>query len=113
MATKQQFEIVCSRKLIRSSAEIAEHICQIKRRSDGNFSSNALTIFSSLVAIVFEGLMLWGSKCHQNNSPVVCDGYVKNGEAEIDRLAAILKKKITAAVAADGVKYSKHNLVNN
>ena len=28
---------------------------------------------------------------HQNNSPVVCDGYVKYAEAEIDRLVAILK----------------------
>ena len=35
--------------------------------------------------------MLWGSKCHQINSPVVCDNYVKYEEAEIDRLVAILK----------------------
>ena len=46
---------------------------------------------SSLVAIVIEELMIWGSKCHQNNSPVVCDGYVKYEEAEVDRLVAILK----------------------
>ena len=32
-----------------------------------------------------------GIKCHQNNSPVVCDGYVKYEEAEVDRLVAILK----------------------
>ena len=50
------------------------------------FSWNALTSFSSLVAIVIKGLMIWGSKCHQNNSPVVCDGYVKYEEAEVDRL---------------------------
>ena len=31
------------------------------------------------------------SICHQNNSPVVCDGYVKYEEAEVDRLVAILK----------------------
>ena len=30
-------------------------------------------------------------KCHKNNSPVVCDGYVKYEEAEFDRLGAILK----------------------
>ena len=30
-------KIVCSRKIIRSLADIAEHICQIKRRSEGNF----------------------------------------------------------------------------
>ena len=31
------------------------------------------------------------SKCHQNNSPVVCGGFVKYGEVEVDRLVAILK----------------------
>ena len=46
---------------------------------------------SSLVAIVIKGLMICGSKCHQNNSPVVCDGYVKYKEAEVDRLVVILK----------------------
>ena len=50
-----------------------------------------LASFSSLVAIVIKGLMIWGSKCHQNNSPVVCDGYVKYEEAEVDRLVAVLK----------------------
>ena len=35
--------------------------------------------------------MIWGSKCHQNNSPVVCDGNVKYEEVEVDRLLAILK----------------------
>ena len=65
------------------------------------FSWNALTSISSLVAIVIKGLMIWGSKCHQNNSPVVCDGYVKYEEAEV----AILKQ-ITVA-AADRVEYSK------
>ena len=57
------------------------------------FSRNALSSFSSLVTIVIKGLMIWGSKCHQNNSPVVCDGYVKYEEAEVDRLVAILKNK--------------------
>ena len=50
-----------------------------------------MAIFSSLVAIVIEGLMIWGSKCHQNNSPAVGDGYVKYYEAKVDRLVAILK----------------------
>ena len=31
------FKIVCSQKLIRSLADIAVHICQIKRISAGNF----------------------------------------------------------------------------
>ena len=56
------------------------------------FFENALTSFSSLEAIVIKGLMIWGSKCHQNDSPVVCDGYVKYEEAEVDRLVAILKR---------------------
>ena len=43
------------------------------------------------MAIVIKGLMIRGSKCHQNNSPVVCDGYAKYEEAKIDRLVAILK----------------------
>ena len=51
--------------------------------------------------------MIWGSKGHTNNFPVVCDGYVKYEEAEVDRLVAILKKQITAAAAADRVEYSK------
>ena len=55
------------------------------------FIWNALTSISSLVAIVIKGLMIWRSKCHQNNSPVACDGYVKYEEAEVDRLVGILK----------------------
>ena len=47
------------------------------------------TSFSSLVAIVIKRLMIWGSKCHQNDSP--CDGYVKYEETEVDRIIAILK----------------------
>ena len=50
-----------------------------------------------------KGLMIWGSKCHQNNSPVVCDGYVKYEEAEVDRLVVILKQ----ITAADRVEYSE------
>ena len=88
--------------------DMAEHICQIKRRSDGNFSRNALTSISSLVAVVFTRLVIWRSKCHQNNSPVVCDGYVKYEEALFDRLHVVaILKKITAATA-DRVEYSKH-----
>ena len=40
-----------------------------------------------LVPIVIKGLVIWGSKCHQDNSPVVCDGYVKYEEAEVDKPA--------------------------
>ena len=77
-----------------------------------------LTSFSSLVTIVIKGLMTWGSKCHENNSPVVCDGYVKYDEAEVDRLVAILKTNncgkqtvsgcLITAAAAVRVEYSKH-----
>ena len=38
-----------------------------------------------------KGLMTRGSKCHQNNSPVVWDGYMNYEEAEIDRLTVILR----------------------
>ena len=55
------------------------------------FFRNALTSFSSLVAIVIKGLMIWGSKCHQNNSPVICDDYVKYEEADVDTLVDSLK----------------------
>ena len=44
-----------------------------------------------LVALVINRLTIRGSKCHQNNTPVVCDGYVKYEEAEVDRLVVILK----------------------
>ena len=43
------------------------------------FSWNALTSFPSLVAIVIKGLMIWRSKYHQNNSPVVCDKWNESG----------------------------------
>ena len=56
------------------------------------FSRNALNEhFFVSGHVVIKGLMIWGSKCHQNNSPVVCDGYVKYEEAEVDRLVVILK----------------------
>ena len=79
------FGIVWSQKLIRSLADIAENICQIKEDLLATFSWNVLTSISSLVAIVIKGLIIWRSKCHQNNSAEVCDGYVKYEEAEIDR----------------------------
>ena len=53
--------------------------------------------------------MIWGSKCHQNNSPVVCDGYVKYEEAEVDRLVAILKTNNCSGGGGGGrVEYSKN-----
>ena len=51
---------------------------------------------SLLVAIVIKGLMIWGSKCHQKHSPMVCEGYAMYEEAEVDWLVAISKKQITA-----------------
>ena len=72
------------------------------------FSWNALTSISWLVVIVIKGLMIWGSKCHQNNSPVVCDCYVRYEEAEVDRLVAILKtNNCGGGGGADRVEYSK------
>ena len=50
---KGHFEIVRSHKLIRSMADIAVHICQIKR-SDGNFLASIFL----LVALVIKGLII-------------------------------------------------------
>ena len=44
---------------------------------------------SWLVAVVIKGPIIWGSKCQQNNSPVVCDGCVKYEEGEVDRLSIL------------------------
>ena len=55
-------------------------------------SWSALKSISSLVAVVIEELLIWGLKCHQNNSPVAYDGYVKYKEADADRLVVIWKK---------------------
>ena len=44
---------VCSQKLIRTFADIAVHICQIKRSA-----GNALTSISLLVALVIKGLII-------------------------------------------------------
>ena len=51
--------------------------------------------------------MIWGSICHQNNSPVVCDGHVKY--EEVDRLVAMLKTNNCGGGQAveDRVEYSK------
>ena len=48
---------------------------------------------TSIVGVVIEGLIIWGSKCHQKYPPVVCEGYVKYEESEVYRLVAILKNK--------------------
>ena len=53
--------------------------------SDGNF------FLKSINEYFFVSGMIWKSKCHQNNSPVVCDGHVKYEEAYKHRLVAILK----------------------
>ena len=70
------------------------------------FSWNALTIISPLVAIVIKGLMIWASKYHQNNSLVVCDGYVKYEEAEVDRLVAILKTNNCGGGGPCGIQWT-------
>ena len=50
--------------------------------------------------------MIWGSKCHQNNFPVVCDGYVKYEEAEVDRLVAILKTNNCGGGGPCGIQWA-------
>ena len=49
------------------------------------------------MAIVVKELMIWGSKCHQNNFPVAWEGYVKYEEAEVDRIVTILKTNNSAS----------------
>ena len=75
--------------LIRSSANIAVHICQLKRRSAGFFSWNALTNISLLAALVIKGLVIYGNQNVTKTSLVVCDGYVKYEKTEIDRWAIV------------------------
>ena len=70
----------------------------MKRRSDGNLFLKCANEHFFVSGLVIKGLIIWGSKCHQNNSPVVCDGYVTYEGAEADRL-------VTAA--ANRVEYSK------
>ena len=65
------FKIVCSQMLIRSLNDIAVHICQIKRKSAGNFFLKCATSISLLVALVINGLIIWESKCHQKSSGVI------------------------------------------
>ena len=83
MATNSPLEIVCSQKSIRSLADLVEQICQIKKRSDGNFFLKGDNEHFFVMTVVIEGLIIWGSKCHQNNSQVVSDGYVKYDEADV------------------------------
>ena len=77
MAAKRPFFNFCSQKGFRSLADIAEHIAKLKEDLMETVSLNAPTSIFSLVAIGIKRLMIWGSKCHQNNLPVVWGGYVK------------------------------------
>ena len=42
--------------------------------------------------------MIWGLKCHQNNSQMVSDGYAQYEEAEVDRLVATVESRYNAVV---------------
>ena len=53
------FKTVCSQKVMRSLTDIAVHICQIKRKSAGNFFLKCATSISLLVARVIEWLIIW------------------------------------------------------
>ena len=50
----RHFKIVCSQKFIRSLADIAVHVCQIKKICWKLFSE-------TLVALVIKGLIIWES----------------------------------------------------
>ena len=81
---------ISSQKLIRSLADIAEHICQIKR-SDGNFFLKCANEHFFVSGQSNQRVDCMGIKVSPKQFPVVCDGYVKYEEAEVDRLVAILK----------------------
>ena len=81
MAASRHLKIVCSRKVIRSLTDIAVHICQIKRRSAGNFFlKNANNYFFVCGPIVIKELIICESNSTKNPL-VVSDGYVKYEEA--------------------------------
>ena len=50
------------RKVIRSLTDIAVHICQIERKSAGNFFLECATSVSLLVALVIKGFIIWEIK---------------------------------------------------
>ena len=53
--------------------------------------------------------MIWGLKCHQNNSQMVRDGYAQYEEAEVDRLVATVESRYNAVVGdriISGSRYS-------
>ena len=67
-----------------------------------------------LVALVIKGLIIYGNKNVTKNSTVICDGYVKYEEAEVDisaimRISEIMRKTIKngrLAAILDFVLYS-------
>ena len=56
MAAKRHFSHFCSQKGIRSLADIAEHICQIKRRYDFATQRTSLLVESKLLNSEFDSL---------------------------------------------------------
>ena len=59
------FKIVWSQKLFRSLADIAVHICQIKRRSAGNVFLKRANEYFFVSGPSNKGLIIWESKCHK------------------------------------------------
>ena len=50
-------------------------------------------IISLLLAVLIKGFMIMGLKCHQENSPVECDGYVKYEKTRIDKISSYIENK--------------------
>ena len=66
-----KFKMACSQKLIKSMADIAQQICQIKRRSDENF------LLKRAKDHFFNDMVI---KMSPGHFPVICYGYVKYHE---------------------------------
>ena len=79
------FKIVCSQKWIRSLADIAVHICQIKRRYAGNFFLKRANEYFFVSGPSNQRVNYMGIKMSQKNS----QWYVKYEKAEGDRSAII------------------------
>ena len=68
-------------------ADIAVHICQIRRRSAGNFFLKHANKYFFASGPSNQRVDYMGIKMSQKNPPVVYDGYVKYEEAEIHKSA--------------------------
>ena len=89
--------------------DIAEHICQVKISSDVHFFWKHANenFFLSAPSDYMVNDNSYDDQNVTKNSPVICDGYVKYQEAEVDGLVAILKTNNCGGGGGEGclIKY--------